>query len=645
MKINKKLYWWTAPGVLLILCLISTYSFSQTEGKIEQTGEVSINPEGQSESVTGDVIAEEKLVAEEEVFPEAPAEVPLEVSTEDLEFDVPEDLEFIEMEEVSQESQEAAQSGIVNLTFKEANVTDVLAALAQQTGMNIIWGNEVTGVITLRLEDVPWEQALDMVLKANKLSYEREGNVIRVTTIARLNEEKEALLKLAAAEKEKEPLVTEVMVLSFSDAMEVKNSLAKVLSTRGNIVVDERTNSLVITEIPSNFPELKKIAEKIDTRTPQVMIEARIVETSATLVRQLGIHWAIDGTKLVPTHYKGSALDDIVNKLIDPTTGKTVDGMTPAEKKAEIDHKGGEFTSHFLKESDLYDDDGNLKQYAGVFKLGVLDAYGFEIAWQALDALADTKILSNPRVATLHNREAYILVGEKVPIQKSEVTDTGTDYTIEFEDVGTTLKVTAKINQDDMVNLKITPEVSEIGEWRQLTAGEYPIIKTKKAEVEVLVKSGDTVVIGGLIYEKEIDSNYKIPLLGDIPVLGWVFKRKTIDKEQKEILVFVTPTVFGKDEKEEMAKQLMDFEGNNTVELIEKTAAKADEEIKVFEEIEQELKEMEKEEEFGKGEGKPSPAIKGPEEELTIELPGEQQPPVVEKKEPEEQLEIAAPKF
>ena len=648
MVINRKSLWWMGI-IIMLVCFTSSYSLSQPEEK--GTLEVKEKPVASTakELEKGESKETEESEPTEELFLEVDEEL-LEFTAEELEFEILDDVNFLEIEEVPEEEKELAPSErLVNLIFKDADVTNVLAGLAQQTGMNIIWGDEVKGVVTLRLENVPWKQALEMLLRANKLAAETEGSIIRVTTIARLNEEKEALLKLAIADREKQPLVTEVLTLNFSEAAEAKASLERVLTSRGSIVVDIRTNSLVINDIVSNIPELKRVAGLIDTRTPQVMIEARIVETSATFVRELGIDWAIKGSKLVPTHYKGSALDPILDKLLgsettitDEYTATTTGGVTTEsdiykrsmaspeseerrEKRSEIDHKGGVFRSHFLE--NLYDDEGNLKTYGGLFKLGVLDAYDFQVAVRALDAEDTTKILSNPRVATLHSREAYILVGEKVPIQKALLTETGMRYSIEFEDVGTTLKVTAKVNKEDMVNLKIQPEVSEVGAWKQLTAGEYPIIKTKRADVEVLVKSGNTVVIGGLIYEKTIATEAKIPLLGDIPILGWAFKKRRREKEDKEILVFVTPTVFGQEEKEKMAKDLMiDFEGEDAIELIEKQQMEGEEEQKAFAEIEKEIEEIEREEEFGKV----------PKEEKTED----EEKVTKEEAEPEERLEI-----
>jgi len=636
VEMNKRKLWLLSFLVLISVGVFSSYSFSQKgeepseknpvdelesgrallEG--EQKNEASqeeavVQPSQEEPAVWPDIApAEEEAVSEEIGFEEESAadfeEEPLELTVEELDLEIPEELEFIEAGEVPGEETMESEQGRVNLIFKEADVTDVLAALAQQTGMNIIWGDEVKGIITLRLENVPWEQALDMVLKANKLTYEREENVIRVTTVARLNEEKEAELKLAEAEKEKEPLVTEVVTLNFSDAKEVKDSLEKVLSKRGSVVIDSRTNSLVITEIPSNFPEVKKVALSIDTQTPQVMIEARIVETSTNFTQDVGIDWAIKGTKLLHTHYKGDNLEDMLDKL-----GPYDTEAEEAAMRREIDHKAGSFESQFPTTGAYDGADG----YGGLFKLGVLDAYDFEIAWQALETDAGTKILSNPRVATLHSKEAYIVVGEKIPIQKSETTETGTEYTVEYQDVGTKLTVTATINKEDMVTLKIQPEVSEIGEWKQLISGEYPIIQTKEADVEVLVQSGDTVVIGGLIYEKDVKTVAKIPFLGDIPLVGWAFKKQKHEKEDKEILVFVTPTVFGKKEKEEIAKELISFEGDEGVELVEKE--KSEEEKKAFKEIEKELEDLEKEEKPAESrEEAPGAAEEVPSEEKEI---------------------------
>ena len=525
-------------ALLALLIFLSSHAFSQLE---EETEPVDIEEE--RVEVPPSEEAEPEIEEEMDFLPqEAELEFqtePLELTAEELELEVPEELEgleFLEEEEVIEIGE--IEKTRVNLIFQEANVTDILGALAQQTGLNIIWGDEVGGIVSLRLENVPWDQALEMVLKANKLTYEQEGNIIRVTTIARLNEEREAELKLQEAEKEKEPLVTKILTLNFSNAKEVKASVDKVLSKRGNIVVDERTNSLVITEIGSNLEEVERVAMAIDTQTPQVMIEARIVETSVSLVQDLGIDWTLRASKLVPSHWKNEDLDGLLDKLVLPAKSDSDEDIYDwlerrAEKRYEITHRGGQLDSQFPT-TGAYDGTAGT---GGLFRLGVLDAYDFEIAWQAIETDGDTKILSNPRVATLHNKQAKILVGEKIPIQQSEVTESGTSYTVEFEDVGTTLEVTATINKDDMVTLRIHPEVSEIGYWKQLAVGEYPVITTKEADVEVLVKSGDTVVIGGLIYEKEIKSESKIPIIGDIPLIGWAFKKRKTEKEDQEILV------------------------------------------------------------------------------------------------------------
>ncbi len=424
----------------------------------------------------------------------------------------------------------AAQSAIVessagNITmdFKDADINNVLRILSYKSGVNIVSGKDVQGLVTIRLVDVPWEKALDVILRTYGFSYEREGNIIRVTTVENL---------------EKEELATEVFVLNYAKASQVIESIRDILSERGRVRFDERTNVLIITDIPTNLYKIGQVVKRLDQRTPQVSIEAKIVETTLGNNDKLGIDWnlqisATGSTRPITLPFPNDRPRWLGRSFIpqgqtaaESTTTSTSTGTTTATSTGFP----GAYSFPFVDK--------------GQFKFGKLSFDQFSMLLEALESRRNTRILSNPTITTLNNQTANILVGEVlgIPIFERNA-NTGsieiTGYT--EKDLGIKLSVTPHVNDEGMILTEVKPEISSLLGYDELTPQvRAPRFATREAETQVLVKDGDTIAIGGLVSENKTNSVRKVPFLGDIPGLGYLFTSKGTGKDRTDLLFFVT---------------------------------------------------------------------------------------------------------
>lgn len=404
--------------------------------------------------------------------------------------------------------------GNITIDFKEADISNVLRILSFKSGANIVAGKEVAGTVSIRLVDVPWEKALETILKTYGFVYEREGNIIRVTTIENLS---------------KENLQTEVYPLNYAKAKEVIESLKEMLTERGKIKYDERTNILVVTDIPTNLYKVAQVVQRLDRKTPQVSIEAKVVETTLSDADKLGINWTVkvtaSGSKrptTAPFETEGSPFKGAANYLPLPVSTTTDFPSTtipsfPYAVKAD-------------------------------FTFGTLDFSQFQAVLEYLKTRSDTKIISNPTISTLDNQEAKILVGEIFNIP-TYVTDTSTGrltisgYT--SRDLGIKLTVTPHVNPQGDIVVQLHPEVSSFLNWDNFGNVTAPRFSTREATTKVMIKDRQTIVIGGLIKENIVDTRRKVPFLGEIPILGYLFskKEKTVDKT--DLLFFITAKIIG----------------------------------------------------------------------------------------------------
>lgn len=369
----------------------------------------------------------------------------------------------------------------ITLRFENADIRTVLHAFAELGNVNIVTSEKVRGKISLNLKKVPWDLAFKTVLEVHGLAaVEREG-MIGVMTM----EEFEAKKRLVELE-------TRVFHIKYAKASNVQAVIREMLSDRGRSEVDTRTNSLIITDIPTNIPKLKTLIDTIDTPTPQVMIQAKIVEVDFKAAKELGIKW-MAGNLNVPT------VDKHVGGRVDVPVG------TPAAQFAF-----GILTS-------LVDIDGVLSM---------------------LERKNKAQILSEPKVAVADNEEAMILSGKKIPIITLDIAG---NRIIKFYDVALKLTVTPHINPENQIMMELHPEVSDLSGEATVAGGV--IILANEVKTKLMVKEGETAVIGGIIRSKKNKIKSGVPILSSIPILGRLFRYTSESIDKTEIMIFVTPTI------------------------------------------------------------------------------------------------------
>ena len=425
----------------------------------------------------------------------------------------------------------AQEEGIIEtLKFKDADIRVVLQAITQKAikegkRVNIILGPDIKGLVTVDLENVNWQTALEAVLKTYDYGYEWIGkNIILVDTLDKLAEKR----KKAQEAKVAEPLQTKVFILNFAKVSEVKDTIEKVLTSRGKFTYDTRTNTLIVTDSQSNIPVLEKTVKSLDTITPQVLIEAKIIETDLSVTDKLGINWNISATvsgSKRPTTWPTTIHSD--NKYLRDYTYVDSSG---SDTKTSLD-----FPS---PSSDL-------------FTFGTIDTSSLSVTLDAILNDSHTKILSQPKIATMDNNTATINVVTEDPVPEYTFnSDTG-QWEIngyEWKQYGVTLEVTPQINKEGFITLDIKPTVSDKLADKTFTSASgssalVPILSTQTTSTKVMVKDGETLVIAGLIRDKVVNTVSKVPFLGDIPLLGYLFKHKNKTTEKKNLLIFITPKI------------------------------------------------------------------------------------------------------
>ncbi len=381
---------------------------------------------------------------------------------------------------------------VISLDVQGADINTVLRTLSEFSGRNIVSNKEVKGAVSVRLKGVPWSNALEIILRTQGLSYVEEQGIIRVATAQELQNEE---IEKQTAERKKEdllPLEVKRVKIDFANAAELKQSLEKMLTRRGYIEVDQRTNSLIITDIADRVAAAEKMAIELDSMTPQVEITAKMVDVDASVSRDLGIIWGAEDL-------------DIGKQNVDESVNLNASILDPV----------------------------------GTVKIGAVRDYGtFNATLQALEIQNKADIISNPRITTVNNREASILVGKEIPLI---VQDEAGNPVTELKKIGITLKVTPHINSEDEITLDLHPEVSDLASQATVQGGV--IINTTTADTRVIVKNGETAVIGGLIRENISKVKRGVPVLQHIPLLGFFFRSSSDVKSKRELLIFITPRI------------------------------------------------------------------------------------------------------
>ena len=401
------------------------------------------------------------------------------------------------------ESQSQFTGEPISLDLKDADIKDVFRTISQLTGLNIVIDPEVRGTVTVQLENVPWDQALDLILKQNGLGYVLENNIMRIATTAKLAAEQSDRARLAEARQAAEPTRTVIKKLSYARAAEITPTLKSVMSRRGDIVVDGRTNTLIIREIPTFLPAVMQLIENLDTSTPQVMIESRIVETTKTLGRSLGINWGFD-------------------VVADVAHGNTTNLVFPNN----ID---GSFRVPLEAGPTL-----------GAIRLGnILDTFNLDIALTAAENQGLLKIISSPKVAALTNTSALIQSGVQIPVQ----TNVNNTTTVIYVDATLRLQVTPQITAEGTILLDVNVQKREPAVALNISLGQNVPLRIQEYRGQILVRDGGTTVIGGIFQINDQDQNNMIPGLWKIPILGNLFRNKTSTLRHDELLIFITPRI------------------------------------------------------------------------------------------------------
>ena len=412
----------------------------------------------------------------------------------------------------------------IDLDMMDANVSDVLRLLAEISNLNIVASDDVKGTISLRLKNVPWDQAFDLILKSRGLDSIVEGNVIRVAPAARVRAERESALASVKAEEKLENMEIEFVPVNYATAADLIKQVKGVLSDRGDVTTDTRTNTLVIKDIRSGIDKAKNVVSKLDTPIPQVLIEARIVEASSSFARDLGIQWGVDyqtGGNPATTTFGSTSTSG--QSFAAPSTTPTFTNATGGQNFAvNLPASGNAGTLGAI---------GFILGKAGVNPM-VLD-----LRLSAGESQGQLKTISRPRITTLDNKEATIEQGESIPFETTSAAGTSTT----FVDAKLSLKVTPHITPDGSVLMKIEATRNSIGTFT--TSDGQPSINKKESKTEVLVKDGETTVIGGIVITDKNNQEKGIPFLKEIPVLGWLFKNKSVIDTQQELLIFITPKI------------------------------------------------------------------------------------------------------
>jgi len=397
----------------------------------------------------------------------------------------------------------------ISLVFDDADIRKILQLIGEVSELNIIASDDVKGTISLRLLDVPWDQALDLILDIKDLGMLREGNVARIMPRDRMREIEENKLSAKRNKEKLEDLVTEVIPVSHADLQSITTPAQELLSERGKITPDPRNKQIIVTDIPSTIADVRNLVNILDTPEKQVLIEARIVEANSNFARDLGVKWGFD---LPQNDNNRFGLDQAGiglggSFLISPTSVANLSGSG----------LGSSFTFG---------------------RLGS-DNATLDLKISALETSGHGKVVSTPRIATLNGEAATISQGTKIPYQS--VGDNGTET--KFESAELKLEVTPVINPDGSIILEINAANSSVGATVPTGVGTAIAIDEKKAETKVLIRDGETTVIGGIFVEDERNSESGVPLLMHIPILGHLFKSTTTTAERRELLIFITPRI------------------------------------------------------------------------------------------------------
>ena len=432
----------------------------------------------------------------------------------------------------------------ISLDFQDIEVRRVLQLLADFTGINMVAADTVQGNITLRLKDVPWDQALDIILKTKNLDKRRNGNVIWIAPVDELIKAEEAEAKAIAQSVKLAPLQTEYIQLNYAKASDIQqmitqgqnakstggsgsvsdplgDSVGSILSPRGTVSIDPRTNMLIVNDTSQKIDQIRKMIDLLDVQVQQVMVEARIVRASTSFTKEMGVKWGI--------------LSQGINSNNDLLVGGSDQTLWDLR---EPDDDG----TYTIQRPDNLNVDLGVTNPAGqiAFSLISLSDFMLDLELSALQADGYGEVISTPKVLTGDKQKAKVATGQEVPYQTTTNSASGSTASTSFKEALLSLEVTPSITPDGKVQMQLDIAKDSI-------AGEAPngelILNKNTITTNVLVNNGETVILGGVFEQTTTNSQTKVPFLGDIPYLGWLFRKDTKSDDKQELLIFVTPRI------------------------------------------------------------------------------------------------------
>ncbi|MBN8550141.1 MAG: type IV pilus secretin PilQ [Deltaproteobacteria bacterium] len=416
---------------------------------------------------------------------------------------------------------------LISLDLQDTDIDNALRIIAEVSNLNIIASEDVTGKVTLRLIDVPWDQALDVILKTNGLDKVQEGNVIRIAPVEKLRQEREALKQAIQAADDLEPLTVKYIRISYAKAADLKPLVEAVLSERGGVTYDERTNQLIVKDIHKGVRNVAELVAKLDLRTPQVLLETQIVEASRSLLRDLGSEL---GFRYVQSPETGNPTGyNFPNSV---AVGGSVAGGNASSFPAQVSAAAGSAVSFLFDSAD------------GTKSLSTRIT--------ALESEGKVRVISRPAVATTNNKQAQIKSVEKIRVktpsggnsvsvgQGAQSQGGSGGIATETIEIGITLEVTPQASPDYYVLLDINAKSSTFGDR---TVDGIPSERERSATSTILVSSGQTFAMGGIYKISDKDNVDGVPFFKDIPFIGHLFRHQKIDKSDEELIFFITPRI------------------------------------------------------------------------------------------------------
>ncbi len=385
----------------------------------------------------------------------------------------------------------------ISIEVRDTPVREVINLIAEQSGANLVLAGEIEGNISLKLRQIPWDQALLLVMKTRNLGYVRQGTILRIAPYDALQKEMESAKKVADAQKSAEPLKVKVIPVGYAKVADMEKQVTPFLSSRGKVVSDARTNSLLVTDTPDVLDRVANLVRTLDLPPLQVLIEAKIIEARETFSRDFGINWGYSGAEVA---------------LGNQTLRQDFNLRLPTTSTAAMNFRFGQF--------DIF---GDIQARLGLAERNDL-----------------VKIISSPRIVVLNNEQATINQSTKIPVNSTSTTGGTVTNSVTYQEVPLKLDVVPQVTSENDVILQVNVTRQFAG---NRVGGQEPDINAREAKTKVLVRNGNTAVIGGVYQSDTNEGEQGFPWVKNIPVVGWLFKNHTKTNEKNELLVFLTPRI------------------------------------------------------------------------------------------------------